>query len=50
MTPWAGSDDDIAAVNENGMDDSEEEIAMGNNEIAERTGEKIGPRIFVTKD
>merc|ERR1712227_650732 len=33
-----GSDDDIAAVNENGMDDSEEEIAMGNNEIAERTG------------
>ena len=34
-----GSDDDIAAVNENGMDDSEEEIAMGNNEIAERTGE-----------
>merc|ERR1719384_1670363 len=32
------SDDDIAAVNENGMDDSEEEIAMGNNEIAERTG------------
>ena len=35
-----GSDDDIAAVNENGMDDSEEEIAMGNNEIAERTGKK----------
>merc|ERR1719422_62336 len=34
-----GSDDDIAAVeNENGMDDSEEEIAMGNKEIAERTG------------
>merc|ERR1719297_32313 len=34
-----GSDDDIAAVeNENGLDDSEEEIAMGNKEIAERTG------------
>merc|ERR1719410_772530 len=34
-----GSDDDIAAIeNENGLDDSEEEIAMGNKEIAERTG------------
>ena len=37
-----GSDDDIAAVeNENGLDDSEEEIAMGNKEIAERTGKNI---------
>ena len=41
-----GSDDDIAAVNENGMDDSEEEIAMGNNEIAERTGENKTPAIL----
>jgi len=33
------SEDDIAEVeNENGLDDSEEEIAMGNKEIAERTG------------
>ena len=33
------SEEDIAEVeNENGMDDSEEEIAMGNKEIAERTG------------
>ena len=37
------SEDDIAEVeNENGLDDSEEEIAMGNKEIAERTG-KILP-------
>ena len=43
-----GSDDDIAAVNENGMDDSEEEIAMGNNEIAERTGEKKMIKILLT--
>ena len=36
------SDYDIVATeNENGMDDSEEEIAMGNKEIAERTGEFI---------
>ena len=34
------SKDDIAEVdNENGLDDSEEEIAMGNKEIAERTGQ-----------
>ena len=34
-----GSDDDIAEVdNENGLDDSEEEIAMGNKELVERTG------------
>ena len=37
-----GTDDDIAEVeNENGMDDSEEEIAMGNKEIVERTGNKL---------
>ena len=44
-----GSDDDIAAVNENGMDDSEEEIAMGNNEIAERTGKKRRPKPDTSK-
>ena len=34
------SEDDIAEVeNENGLDDCEEEIAMGNKEIAERTGQ-----------
>lgn len=38
-----GSDDDIAEVeNENGLDDSEEEIAMGNKEMAERTGNGVG--------
>jgi len=38
-----GSDDDIAEVdNENGMDDSEEEIAMGNKELVERTGNAVG--------
>jgi len=37
------SDDDIAEVdNENGLDDSEEEIAMGNKEIVERTGNAVG--------
>ena len=36
------SEEDIAEVeNENGMDDSEEEIAMGNKEIAERTGKYL---------
>jgi len=38
-----GSDDDIAEVdNENGLDDSEEEIAMGNKELVERTGNAVG--------
>ena len=38
------SEDDIAEVdNENGLDDSEEEIAMGNKEIAERTGKSPPP-------
>jgi len=38
-----GSDDDIAEVeNENGLDDSEEEIAMGNKELVERTGNGVG--------
>ena len=38
------SEDDIAEVeNENGLDDSEEEIAMGNKEIAERTGQSPLP-------
>ena len=38
------SEDDIAEVeNENGLDDSEEEIAMGNKEIAERTGQSPPP-------
>ena len=34
------SGDDIAEV-DNGYDDSEEEIAMGNKEIVERTGKQI---------
>lgn len=35
-------DDDIAEVDENGMDDSEEEIAMGGKELVERAGTGVG--------
>lgn len=35
-------DDDIAEVEDNGMDDSEEEIAMGGKELVERTGNTVG--------
>ena len=44
------SEDDIAEVeNENGLDDSEEEIAMGNKEIAERTGKILKECVFVNR-